>query len=93
MPEYSNLIGQHNVIMEERKKLVLSGVLEVISFEEDNAELKTTLGDLTVRGSDFKMENYNSETGDLNISGNVYAFVYTNDNAENKGGILKRIFK
>ncbi len=93
MPEYNNITSNHNVIMEERKKLVLSGILEVISFEEDNAELKTTSGNLTIRGNDFKMENYNSETGDLNISGSVYALVYTNDTAENKGGIFKRIFK
>ena len=91
--ENKSLIGQHNIIMEARKKLVLSGVIEVESFEEDNVELKTTCGNLTVRGDELKMENYNSETGDLHINGNVYALVYTNDNSNSKNGFLKRIFK
>jgi sporulation protein YabP len=92
MPENS-LIGAHNLIMESRGKLVLSGVLEVVSFEEDNVELKTTSGNLTVRGEQMRMENYNSETGDLEVSGNVYALVYTNDSSNAKGGFIKRIFK
>lgn len=93
MAEYNSLIGVHNVIMEGRKKLILSGVLEVISFEEDNVELKTTSGNLTVRGDEMRMANYNSETGDLEISGNIYALVYTNDSANSKSNFIKRIFK
>ena len=50
-------------ILEDRKKLALSGVTEVESFEEDCIELKTSRGNLSVRGSNLKMETgckYNS---------------------------------
>ena len=73
---------QHNIILEDRKKLVLSGVLEVESFEEEAVELKTSKGDLTIRGDNLKMESFISETGDLIINGNIYAFIYLNDSTK-----------
>ena len=83
---------QHNIILEDRKKLVLSGILEVESFEEDSVELKTSKGELTIRGEGLKMESFISETGDLIINGNIYAFIYLNDSTK-KQGFLSRLFK
>jgi len=83
---------QHNVILEDRKKLVLSGVEEVESFEEDAVELKTTKGKLSIRGEGLKMESYLSEVGDLIVKGNVYALVYLNDTSK-KQGFISRLFK
>ena len=51
----------HNIILENRKKLILSGILDVESFEEDVAELKTSKGMLTVRGDNLKMESFISK--------------------------------
>lgn len=82
----------HNVVMEDRKRMVLSGVLDVVAFEEDNVQLKTVLGDLTVRGSGMKMESYHSEVGDLIMHGNIYALVYTNDTGR-KEGFFARLLK
>ena len=78
----NNFEKQHNVILEDRKKLVLSGVFDVISFEEDNVQLKTSKGELNIRGDGLKMENFILETGDLTINGNIYALVYLNDSSD-----------
>lgn len=83
---------QHNIILENRTKLVLSGVLEVESFEEDSAQLKTSKGNLTIRGTGLKMESFISGAGDLTILGNVYALVYLNDTVK-KSGFISRLFK
>ena len=83
---------QHNVILENRKKLVLSGVFEVESFEDDNVQLKTAKGELNIRGEGLKMENFVLETGDLSISGNVYALIYLNDSLK-KQSFFSRLFK
>ncbi len=84
---------QHNVLMESRSKLVLSGIKEVDSFEEDNVVLKTTKGNLTIRGNGMKMESYNNEVGDLVLNGDIFALVYTNDKENTSGGFFSRIFK
>ena len=84
--------AQHNIILENRKKLVLSGVLEVESFEEDMVQLKTTKGELNIRGEGLKMESYMSTVGDLTVVGNVFALVYINDSGK-KTGFFSRLFK
>lgn len=84
--------ASHNIILEQRNKLMLSGVSEVETFEEDNVQLKTTKGALTIRGSGMRMESYQSEVGDLTMHGNIYALVYMNDTGA-KEGFFKRLFK
>lgn len=84
--------NSHNLILENRNKLVLSGVTEVESFEEEAVQLKTTKGQLTIRGERLKMENFISNVGDLTLHGNVYALVYIND-SDKKSGFLSRLFK
>ena len=88
----NNSLKPHNIILEGRSKMVLSGISDVIAFEEDNVQLKTTKGDLTIRGNLMKMESFVSDTGDLVIQGNIYALVYVNDSAQ-KQGFLSRLFK
>lgn len=95
MPEQKNeknINPLHNIIMEQRKKLVLSGVKDIDSFEEDDVVLQTTLGKLTLRGSGMKMGSFNADTGDLTVSGDIFALVYTDNNAT-KEGFFSRIFK
>lgn len=88
----SSLDRQHNIILEDRRKLVLSGILEVESFEEECVQLKTAKGELNIRGDGLKMESFVSETGDLIINGNIYALIYLNDSAK-KQGLFNRLFK
>lgn len=88
----SGTLKPHNIILEGRSKMVLSGVNDVVVFEENNVELKTTKGDLTIRGSLMKMESFISDTGDLIMGGNIYAIVYVND-ASQKQGFWGRLFK
>lgn len=92
-PKTEILKASHNIIMEQREKMSLSGVSEVVSFEEDNVVLKTAKGELTIRGSEMKMESFASQVGDLKMQGNIYALVYTDDSAHASGGFLRRIFR
>ena len=43
-----------NVILENRSKLSISGVLDVLSFDDQIVILETELGLLTVKGEKFK---------------------------------------
>lgn len=95
MPEQLNENREnapHSLILEQRKKLSLSGVQEVALFEEERVELQTTMGRLTVQGSGLKMGSFNAQAGDLSVTGNVFALVYTNDSARREG-FFSRIFK
>ncbi len=82
----------HNIIMENRKKLMITGVSEVDSFDEQTVVLVCDMGELTIKGSDLKIGSLNVDSGEVNIDGNIYGLVYAD--AENRsGGFLKRLFK
>lgn len=82
----------HNVILEDRKNLMVSGVSDVDSFDEQTVIAYTDMGELTVRGADLHISRLNTETGELNITGNIHGLVYSDDN-ERGTGFFGRLFK
>lgn len=86
-----NIRLNHNVIIEDRKKLTLTGIKDVLSFDEETIILETALGRLTVKGANLHIINFDTSSGDLSAEGKVYAFVYTTE--EKNGGIFSRIFR
>ena len=89
--EENNNIYQ-NVIIESRKKLNISGVRDVNSFDEETILLETLLGKMTVKGENLHIENFNTETGDLAATGKIHAVVYMSD-GRSSGGFLTKLFR
>lgn len=90
MEEKNNVI--QNIYIESRKRLIASGIKDVISFDDETLLLNTALGKLTVKGQGIKIESFNTETGDLTATGNFHATVYMADSS-NEGGFISRIFR
>ena len=82
----------HNLIMQERKNLILGGVCDVYSFSEELMIIETTMGELTIRGEGLHIEGFNRETGDMQMNGRVVALAYTGD-AKKSGSLFGRIFR
>ena len=76
----------HNVVLEDRKRLSISGVLDVDHFDEQTAVVYTQMGELTVRGYNLHVSALNVETGELTMDGEVWAMTYTE--VQKKGGLL-----
>lgn len=93
MQEHTLNKAPHNLILQDRKELSLSGVLEVISFDEDNVVVKTTMGELTVNGENLHITKTNVETGELLLDGHIQECIYTDISKNNKSdGIFKKLF-
>ena len=86
-----NVRLNHNIIVEDRKKMTLTGVKDVLSFDEETVVLETSLGRLTVKGSGLHIINFDTKSGDLSAEGRHYALVYTSE--EKNGGVFSRIFR
>ena len=84
-------MGLHNIILENRKKVLLTGVHDVLGFSDDTINAVTELGEITLRGSNMKINNFNADKGELSAEGSIVAIVYTGDSA--KGGFFSRLFK
>lgn len=81
----------HNIILEGRKILNISGVKDCKSFEDHLVVLQTEQGELTIKGENFQMDSFSVETGDIKFLGTVFALGYTNENKPK--GFLNRILK
>ncbi|NLZ48344.1 MAG: sporulation protein YabP [Clostridiales bacterium] len=80
--------------LENRKKLFLTGVMEVISFNEEKILLNTSLGVLTIKGSGLKMNKLDVQNGEVMIIGMVDSFAYTGSEAkQDKESILSKLFR
>lgn len=74
-----------------RESIKLNGVLSVDGFGEDYILLNTSLGELTIEGSDLKIENLTKETGEVFVVGKISALFYKDDKIVK--GFFKKIFK
>lgn len=80
--------------LDNRKKLSLSGVVEVISFNDENIILNTILGTLTIKGEGLKMNKLDVQNGEVMITGIVNSCIYTTSEVKkDKDSIISRLFK
>ena len=82
----------HNVILEGRERLSVSGVEDVESFDEESIVVYTNKGLLIVRGADLHVEKLSLEGGELAVEGTVHSLRYEEEVKE-KGSLLARLFK
>lgn len=79
----------HGFTLQDRKKITMSGVSDVQTFDEKQVIIRTTQGKLVIRGSGLHVDQLSLETGDLQLSGHIDTMEYT----ESEGGFLRRIFQ
>lgn len=83
---------QHNVIMENRRNLTVSGVMDIDSFDEETVILFTEEGELTIKGRDLHINKIDVDSGDLLMEGEVDSLVYT-DKQPDRGGFFSKLFR
>lgn len=82
----------HQLILDDRRRLAVSGVSDVDSFDDNTVVAHTALGELTIKGKGLHICRLNTETGDLTMEGHVDLLEYS-DTQPHKGGRLRRLFK
>jgi len=82
----------HNVILEDRKSLTITGVADVDSFDDQTVIVYTDKGEMTIKGVGLHIDKLSLESGELKVNGNLFAIVYSDDR-EKQGGFFGRLFK
>ena len=83
------LMLPHKLTLEGRSKLTMTGVTEVVSFDENAVFLHTTLGDLLVQGEELKLKTLSVEGGQVSVEGKISAMAY--EEPRRTGGWLSRL--
>ena len=79
----------HKLTLNERQKLTMTGVTEVVSFEDTGVVLQTSLGTLMVQGRDLQLKTLSAEGGQVEVAGSVSALSY--EQPREPGGWLRRL--
>ena len=79
----------HDLRLEDRSKLTMTGVTEVVSFEETGVLLRTALGTLVIQGRDLQLKTLSLEGGQVAVEGSICALLYEEPRAA--GGWLRRL--
>ena len=88
----SNIV--QNLVLENREKLSISGVLDVLSFDDQVVIVETELGLLTVKGENLRINKLSLDTEEVIIDGEIYNLGYSEkDSTQKSGGIFNKIFR
>ncbi len=81
----------HSLTLDNRKKLTLTGITEVVTFDEEAVLMHTPLGDLTVLGQQLQLKELTPQGGSVSIQGQISAISY--DEPRDTHGWLGRFFR
>lgn len=83
-----------NLFLENRGKLNVSGVNDVLSFDDQVVIVDTELGLLTVKGENIRINKLSLDTAEVIIEGEIASLAYSQNKQEkNTGTLLSKIFK
>ena len=82
----------HNIILEKREKLMISGVKDIGIYNETVVELSTVMGEMIVKGNNMHINKFNTSDGELIIDGTIDSVVYEEE-TEHRGGFWSGLFK
>ena len=84
-----------NLILENRGKLSISGVLDVLSFDDQVVIVETELGLLTVKGENLRINKLSIDTSEVIVEGDISSLTYSDSKTseKSKGSLISKIFK
>ena len=81
----------HQLLLNDRRTLSVTGVSDVDSFDEGAVLLFTDLGALVIRGQELHIDRIDLEVGEVAVTGCITALIY--DESRVKGGFLARLLR
>jgi len=75
--------NRHRLVIDDRSALMMSGVADVVGFDDNRIELCGTFGGIDVLGEGLKISSLDLDEGKVSISGRIDAVAY-GENREDK---------
>ena len=83
-----------NLILENRGKLTITGVLDVLSFDDQLVVLETELGLLTVKGDNIRINKLSIDASEVIIEGEINNMAYSEkENNSKNSSFMSKLFK
>lgn len=82
----------HNITINERKNIIITGVKKIDSFDKEEFLLETTLGNLTIKGHELEIIKLDTYQGSVSIKGTIVSLNY-NDSVKKEESMFSKLFK
>ncbi len=85
----------HKLILNNRRSCNLTGVNDVLSFDENEIILETDQGMLMIKGNELHVNRLTLDKGEVDIDGRIDSFTYSEQSGMGAKGesLLSRLFK
>ena len=87
--------NNHNINIENRKNINISGVKKIENFDESEFLLETNMGYLKITGTNLEIIKLDTYQGDVSIKGKINSFSYLDDGKkqEKQESVFSKLFK
>ena len=86
--------GSQEVKMTDRSNISLTGVNKIVSFDDEEFLMETTMGNLRLLGESLELLKLDTVDGNVKIKGKINSFTYIDSKLKNKDeGIVAKLFK
>ncbi len=82
----------HVVKINDRKNIVISGIKKIVSFDDREFLLESSMGTIIIKGSTLEMIKLDTIEGNVSIKGKIDSFTYT-DTVNKENSIFSKLFK
>ena len=89
----ANVDVKHDVFIKSRRRLEMSGIVDVSSFDEDEIIVQAESFGVSIEGENLKIEKFNSENGELVLNGSINGLFYYSKKPEKRKKSIMNIFK
>jgi sporulation protein YabP len=92
--EKKRVSSRHSITIDRRESMAVTGVKDVISFDEESVIAETEMGIVIIRGVNLHVKRINLEIGELSVMGEIDGISYENAGVKGKSkSIVGRLFK
>ena len=85
--------GKGEIVMQSRGRLTVTGVDEVLNFDEESVCLKSVDGKMMIEGEGIKIDTLDTDRGIVRLNGRINAIYYESDPEKSKKGFLGKLMR
>ena len=86
--------SRHSLHIDRRESALVTGMIDVISFDEESVIGETELGVIIIRGANLHVNRISLESGELSVSGEIDSVTYESPGSGAKAkSLIGRLFK
>lgn len=93
MSENTSATEKNDILIRSRKHIDITGVKDVISFDDRSVVMMTSGGDMTVEGEELKIGVLDTDKGIVSVDGNISAVIYYDSTPSEKRKLFGKMFR